>query len=204
MKSNVLEQATILANEYFKDVIDKGGNPYMDHLLFVSNRCYSEEAKIVGILHDIIEDTDISINELSQLIGVDLVKSIQVVSKQNNEIYSNFIDRIIASNDLIAMEVKYNDLENNMDISRIPNPTEKDVQRVKKYFKASLKLEKAIIELLNKQLKACPFCGNKKLKISKESIDVFECFTVYCDDCDSSIGYYDTPIIAFEKWNNRI
>lgn len=201
MNNIILQEAINLTNEYFKDKVDKGGHPYMDHLLFVSNRCYNADAKIVGILHDIIEDTDIAIDRLNKLIGNDLVKSIQIVSRKSNETYSEFINRIIMSDDLVAMEVKYNDLENNMDISRIPNPTEKDKKRVVKYIKSQLKLEIAIINILNNKLKNCPFCGNSELEIIKDSAN---CFTVECNDCKTSIGYQKTPIIAFEKWNNRI
>lgn len=145
--SKTLEDAIQLAEKYFKDKVDKGGHPYMYHLISVMNGCTSEDSKIVGILHDIIEDTDITVAELESILHENLIEAIQIVSRKFGESYSEFIQRIADSNNLIAIEVKLADLKNNMDLSRLKEVKQKDIDRVKKYKKAYNKLSGIYIEL---------------------------------------------------------
>lgn len=144
--NKMLIDAIHLADKYFKDKVDKGGHPYMNHLTSVMCSCVTEEGKIVGVLHDIIEDTDISISELESVIHENLIEAIQIVSRKPNETYNEFIQRIVDSKNLIAIEVKLADLENNMDLSRLNEVKQKDIDRVKKYQKAWDKLSKVYLE----------------------------------------------------------
>ncbi len=202
--SDLLKIAADLVNNYFEGKTDKGGHPYTEHLCYVSNNCSNDRSKLIGMLHDIIEDTDISESQLTTLFGQDITDAIKIVSRKDNETYGEYIDRVIASGNLDAMEVKYNDLDNNMDLRRIPHPTDKDYSRVEKYKKAHKKIEQASIKLLNKKLKVCPFCGGDEREICRETCDGFLTFYIYCDGCNASTGYYETPFRAFSKWNNRI
>lgn len=145
--SKMLEDAIQLAEKYFKDSVDKGGHPYMDHLISVMNGCKTENSKIVGVLHDIIEDTNVTISELESILHENLIKAIQIVSRKSNESYSEFIQRIADSKNITAIEVKLADLKNNMDLSRLKEVKQKDLDRVKKYKKAYNKLSGIYIEL---------------------------------------------------------
>ena len=134
---SILQDAEQLAYKYFKDKIDKGGNPYMKHLNFVKNHCLTYDGQIVGILHDILEDTDCSYGELeSTIIYENLIECIQLLTRKEHEKYSDYIGRIIDSNNITALEVKLHDLENNMDITRLKYVEQKDIDRIKKYKKA--------------------------------------------------------------------
>ena len=150
---SILQDAEQLAYKYFKDKIDKGGNPYMKHLNFVKNHCLTYDGQIVGILHDILEDTDCSYGELKSTICENLIECIQLLTRKENEKYSDYIGRIIDSNNVIALEVKLHDLENNMDITRLKCIGQKDIDRIKKYKKAYNRVWSKYIELFNKQYK---------------------------------------------------
>lgn len=132
-----------LVKLYHKDMVDKGGNPYINHLISVSMFCKNKHAKIGGLLHDIIEDT-ICTPEILLQHGIPqiVVDAIQIVSRKEGESYSEFIERIIASNNIIALEIKLGDLLNNMDLSRIPVVREKDIKRINtRYIPAKIKIE---------------------------------------------------------------
>lgn len=136
-----------LINLHHKDMTDKGNNPYIEHLLYVSNNCINKDAKIAGLLHDILEDTDCTEQILiDNNISTDVINAIKLLTKPDNETYANYIDNLVASNNIIALEVKFWDLSNNMDLSRLETITERDLNRVKKRYKPA---QKKILEKLN-------------------------------------------------------
>lgn len=128
-------KAKIIVNKIFKDIKDKGNNPYLEHLYYVSNSLDDENMKIVGLLHDLLEDTEITESDLIEIgFTNEIIEALLLVTRKE-EIYSEFIDRIIESNNKVALYVKKIDLENNMDLSRIKNPTNKDYERVNNKYK---------------------------------------------------------------------
>ena len=139
---DMYEKAKIIVDRVFKDVKDKGGYPYTNHLYSVSEAVDTIEKKIVGLLHDIVEDTDITLDDLLDIrFSDEIVEAVDLVTKRKSEgeSYPEFIDRIIDSNNIIALDVKRADIENNMDLSRIDNPTEKDYERNEKKYKPQYK-----------------------------------------------------------------
>ena len=131
-----LEIAIELAIKYHKGQMDKGGNPYILHPLEVMNNVNRMESKIVAVLHDIIEDTQCSVDTLREYgIDEDAIESINVLTHKEGMSYMEYITEI--SYDLIATEVKLADLKYNMDLSRLNRKiTNKDLERNKKYMKA--------------------------------------------------------------------
>lgn len=121
--------------EKHKGQVDKGGKPYVFHPITVALMCNSESEKIVALLHDILEDTDTTVEEL-RLIGLyqEEIEAIQILKKDVNENYFSYIEKVAENR--IARTVKKADLTHNMDISRLPNPTKQDFDRVKKYAQA--------------------------------------------------------------------
>ena len=99
------------------------------------------------------KDTDCSYGELKSIICENLIECIQLLTRKENEKYSDYIVRIIDSNNVIALEVKLHDLENNMDITRLKCIGQKDIDRIKKYKKAYSRVWSKYIELFNKQYK---------------------------------------------------
>ena len=131
-----LEIAIELAIKYHKGQIDKGGNSYILHPLEVMNNVDRMESKIVAVLHDIIEDTECTVDILKEWgINEDAIESINTLTHKEGMSYMEYIREI--SYDFIAIEVKLADLKCNMDLSRLNRKvTNKDLERNKKYMKA--------------------------------------------------------------------
>ena len=133
-----LEDAIILAATLHKGQLDKAGSPYILHPLKVMFRLKSERARIVGVLHDVVEDCGVSLDDLRAK-GYDeqVVEALDFLTKRPEEEddYDSFISRVAMGPDL-ARQVKMADLEENMDLSRIEKPAESDLIRVQKYKRA--------------------------------------------------------------------
>jgi (p)ppGpp synthase/HD superfamily hydrolase len=140
----MLDVAIQIAAEAHKDQYDKAGQPYILHPLRVMMQLESEEERVVGVLHDVLEDSEITDVDLSRLgfseIIVTAVKSVtrNHISPQRKENYWDFIRR--ARLNPIGCKVKLADVKDNMDWSRITSPTESDMKRMQRYQQAYLML----------------------------------------------------------------
>ncbi|WP_335338483.1 GTP pyrophosphokinase [Paenibacillus naphthalenovorans] len=124
-----------MATEAHEGQVDKGGNPYILHPLRLLTKASDENARIVAVLHDVIEDTDLTLEHLrKEGFNEIIIEALDCLTRCKNESYDEFIQRI-KSNDL-ARYVKLLDLDDNSDITRIQNPTDKDYERLRKYKKA--------------------------------------------------------------------
>ena len=138
-KKLYLDRAIELAKQHHKGQTDKAGKPYIEHPLRVMNQVESEEEKIVAVLHDIVEDTNISLNDLrNEGFSEEVVSAVECLTKQDGENYDSYIERI--SFNPLAVKIKLADLEDNRDLTRLPEVTDKDLERVEKYDKALEKL----------------------------------------------------------------
>ena len=137
---STLQRAIEIATEAHKGKFDKAGRDYIGHPLRVMEMGKSEEEKIVGVLHDVIEDTDWTFEKLAEEGFSDkVITALKCVTKTSeSENYDNFIDRV--KKNPLAVAVKINDLTDNMDIRRLPYLSDKDVKRLKKYLKAYKRL----------------------------------------------------------------
>ncbi|MBQ6038168.1 MAG: DUF469 family protein [Bacteroidaceae bacterium] len=123
--------------------VDKSGKPYYGHLIRVSQDVFTGKRKIVALLHDIVEDTDVTPEFLLQQgFPQEIVDAVVAISRKEDETYEDFIDRV-AQNKL-ATEVKLSDLEDNMNIFRLQEITEEDRLRLNRYLKAHRKLEELV------------------------------------------------------------
>lgn len=117
---------------------DKGGNPYILHPITVAMSVDGDDAKILALLHDVVEDTDVTNDDIRQEFGDHIADALDHLTHRKDEDYDCYIDRVMECP--IAITVKLADIKNNMDLSRIPNPTIKDFNRVKKYERAKKRL----------------------------------------------------------------
>ena len=130
-----LEDAILLAAQAHRGQVDKVGQPYILHLLRVMLRLEGEAAQIVAVLHDLVEDTDYSFADLRALgYAEDLVQVLDCLTRRPDESYEQFIER--ASANPLARRVKRADLEDNMDIRRLPAVGEQDAERLNRYIAA--------------------------------------------------------------------
>ncbi len=89
----------------------------------------------MGALHDVIEDTQITLCMLSKEgFSEEIIDAVHTLSKLDNEDYDHYLDRV-KKNDL-ALRVKLNDLTDNMDLRRLTEMTDDDVTRMRKYLNA--------------------------------------------------------------------
>lgn len=137
---STLERAIEIATEAHKGQVDKAGNEYIGHPLRVMEMGKTLEEKIVGVLHDVVEDTDWTFERLeAEGFAPEVIAALRCVTKTSeNENYDDFIGRV--KKNPLAAAVKINDLTDNMDIRRLPYLSDKDVKRLKKYLKAYKRL----------------------------------------------------------------
>ena len=122
-----------------KGQYDKAGIPYFEHPFVVASYMDTEEEKIVAYLHDVLEDTTISVDELSKCdFSNNVIESLKVITRNPDDDYQSYIKKI--SKNKIARKVKMADLIHNSDLSRIEHPSKKDIARCEKYRKAMIYL----------------------------------------------------------------
>jgi (p)ppGpp synthase/HD superfamily hydrolase len=132
---STLERAIVIAAEGHAGQVDKAGNPYVLHPLRVMLRLDTLEERIVGVLHDVVEDCGWSIDDLrAEGFSPEVLRAVESVTKRDGESYEEFVARAAA--DPIGRRVKLADLEDNSDLGRISNPTAKDYARIEKYQRA--------------------------------------------------------------------
>lgn len=130
-----LTKAIMLAAQYHEGQTDKGGNPYVFHPLRLMLKAYGETEQIVAVLHDTIEDTDLTLPLLREAgFSETIVEAVDALSRRKKEAYEDFILRI--KDNPLARRVKVYDLQDNMDLTRIKKRTAKDKERLKKYSRA--------------------------------------------------------------------
>lgn len=133
--TQTLEHAIAIAAGAHEGQVDKGGAPYILHALRVMLKVTTLEERIVAVLHDVVEDCDISLDELREEgFSETVLAAIESVTKVAGESYEDFIARVALNP--IGRVVKLADLEENSDISRIAQPSWEDLERVEKYRRA--------------------------------------------------------------------
>ena len=139
----MLKKAISLAEKAHQGQVDKGGHPYILHPKRVMEKCETTEEKIVAMLHDVMEDTDYTADDLrKEGFSEEIITALLYLTHREGEGYMEYIERICENP--LAVRVKYADLQDNMDLSRIPDPTEKDLARLEKYKLAKKRIEEAM------------------------------------------------------------
>lgn len=139
-----LERAIEIARQAHAGQVDKGGADYIGHPLRVMERGEDEEQKIVGVLHDVVEDSDWTFEMLEEEGFSDrIVDALRCITKQSEyEDYDAFISRVMTSP--LSLKVKLYDLEDNLDLSRLKCVTDADLARCEKYRRTYNRLAEEI------------------------------------------------------------
>lgn len=142
-KEELLNKAIRIAEKAHRGQTDKFGTPYIGHIIRVMNYGKTYDEKIVGVLHDVIEDCPKITYEylLQEGFPNEIVFAIECLTKNSpDQDYTEFIKQTEKS--ALAVAVKLNDLRDNMDLTRFTRPlTEKDAKRLNKYLTAYLYLK---------------------------------------------------------------
>ena len=134
MQSQV-ELSLSIATKAHAGQFDKAGKPYIEHPKRVAACCVTDIQKAAALLHDVIEDTPVTADDLlSQGINKRIVDIVCLLTHKQSVLYMDYVKTI--SYDADARAVKMADLRDNMDLSRLPHITPADLRRTEKYKKA--------------------------------------------------------------------
>ena len=106
--STDIEAARALATKAHEGQTDKAGLPYISHPQRVTARLDAPEAKVVGWLHDTVEDTPLTVHDIEAAFGPETAAAVDAISRREGEAWSDYLDRVAA--DPIARQVKISDL----------------------------------------------------------------------------------------------
>ncbi len=140
LEPTLLDRALALALDAHQGALDKAGKPYILHVLRVMSRMTTDEERLVAILHDVVEDSHHTIEELRATgFPAPVVAAVEKLTKPEGADYMAYVRAL--RDDPLARALKLADLEDNMDIRRIAEPTEMDLARLQKYRAAWASLQ---------------------------------------------------------------
>lgn len=135
------KKALKLCFEAHKNQVDKSGMPYVFHPFHLAEQMETEETTIVALLHDVVEDTDYTIEDMKQMgFGESVVRPLSLLTHDDTVEYMDYV--LAIKENPIAKAVKLADLRHNSDLSRLDVIDEKALTRREKYLKAIDLLEK--------------------------------------------------------------
>ena len=135
----MLEKAILCAVKAHAGQKDKAGAPYILHPLRIMMKMDSQAGMIAAVLHDVVEDSSVTLADLrAEGFSEEVIAAVDHLTRREDEAYEIFINRL--RHNPLAVKVKLADLEDNLDIRRIENVTERDIERIQKYQAAREKL----------------------------------------------------------------
>lgn len=134
------KKAMKLCFKAHKDQVDKSGMPYVFHPFHVAEQMTDEATTIVALLHDVVEDTDYTLEDIAaEGFGKDILEAVALMTHEDDIPYLDYVAKL--KENPIARAVKLADLAHNSDLSRIGEIDEETKQRLEKYKKAKAILE---------------------------------------------------------------
>ena len=135
MKQSQSEKAYEIAKRAHLGQVDKAGEDYIKHPEKVASFVKTDEEKAVAYLHDVIEDTELTLEDLNEYgFSKEVIEAVDIITKKRGEDYQSYLNSV--KNNKLARAVKLADLRHNSDLTRLIKVTEKDIKRKEKYQKA--------------------------------------------------------------------
>lgn len=132
---SLIEQSLAIALRAYAGKTDKAGCEYILHPLRVMSKMKTTGEMAAALLHDVIEDSDITVEDLlASGIPPEIVAAVECLTKRTGENYEQFIARVKINR--IAAAVKIADIEDNINVLRLRELNDSDIARVKKYHAA--------------------------------------------------------------------
>ena len=129
---STLERAIEIAAQAHAGQMDKAGQPYILHPLRVMLSVQTQSERITAVLHDVVEDTSVAVDDLrAEGFAPEVIEAVMALTKRDGEGRLTAAKR--AADNAIARNVKLADVTDNMNLGRITHPTEKDHARVREY-----------------------------------------------------------------------
>ena len=130
-----VEDAVAIAAQAHRGQKDKAGAPYLLHPLRLMMRMETEAAMMAAVLHDVVEDTEWTLERLREAgFSAEVLEAVDCLTRRGGESYEEFVERVRANP--TARRVKIADLEDNMNIRRISRLGASDLERLEKYHRA--------------------------------------------------------------------
>ena len=135
MKQSQSEKAYEIAKRAYLGQVDKAGEDYIKHPEKVASFVKTDEEKAVAYLHDVIEDTELTLEDLHEYeFSKEVIEAVDIITKKKGEDCRNYLNSV--KKNKLARAVKLADLRHNSDLTRLTKVTEKDIERKEKYQKA--------------------------------------------------------------------
>ena len=135
MKQSQSEKAYEIAKKAHLGQVDKAGEDYIKHPEKVASFVKTDEEKAVAYLHDVIEDTELTLEDLYEYgFSKEVIEAVDIITKKRGEDYQSYLNSV--KKNKLARAVKLADLRHNSDLTRLTKVTEKDIERKEKYQKA--------------------------------------------------------------------
>jgi (p)ppGpp synthase/HD superfamily hydrolase len=132
--TDLTKKALKISFNAHKDQVDKSGMPYVYHPFHLAEQMDDEYSTCVALLHDVVEDTDMTLDELSEIFPKEVTDAISMMTHDDSIPYLDYVREI--KNNPIAAKVKLADLKHNSDLTRLDVIDNKALERVEKYKKA--------------------------------------------------------------------
>lgn len=116
--NELLSRAILFATSLHINQTTFNGEPYILHPLHVMNNVKTIKQKIIAVLHDVVEDTDITVNTIRSQFDNEIADAVSLLTKVEGIKYEDYIENLKTSNNKDAIEVKIQDLKHNLDITR--------------------------------------------------------------------------------------
>ena len=138
--TDMTKKAMRLCFEAHRNQVDKGGMPYAFHPFHLAEQMTDEITTVTALLHDVVEDTDITLSDLAAMgFPSEVIDALALLTHDDSVPYSDYVAAI--KNNPVSRAVKLADLRHNSDLSRLDEVTEKALERAEKYARAIAFLE---------------------------------------------------------------
>lgn len=134
INTKLTRKAMIIAYNAHQNQFDKANIPYIYHPIHIAEQMDTELECIVALLHDVVEDTDITLNDLEKEFPQEVIDLLKILTHDKKIDYIEYIKKV--KTNPIATKIKIADLKHNSDITRLENITPTDLKRIEKYKKA--------------------------------------------------------------------
>lgn len=134
INTKLTRKAMIIAYNAHQNQFDKANIPYIYHPIHIAEQMETELECIVALLHDVVEDTDITLNDLEKEFPQEVIYLLKILTHDKKIDYIEYIKKV--KTNPIATKIKIADLKHNSDITRLENITTTDLKRIEKYKKA--------------------------------------------------------------------
>lgn len=138
--THLTNEAMKIAYRAHHGQVDKGGIPYVFHPFHLAEQMTDEYSTCVALLHDVVEDTDVTLDELAEIFPKEVINAIALLTHKEDEPYLQYVERVKANP--LAKAVKLADLQHNSDQSRMPDADEIKLASFREKYRKALEILK--------------------------------------------------------------